>query len=97
MVEGTQVSNSTTQNTVNYDGLKPSTKYELQLYAQTNYGYNSEQELWTHFKTKTKCNMVFYCYKYGYSLQYYKLVLLQFPFPQSYEHTTGCTIYTYYT
>lgn len=52
--EGTQVSNSTTQNSVNFDGLKPSTKYELQLYVLTNYGYNSEQGLLIPFKTKTK-------------------------------------------
>ncbi|XP_060876579.1 uncharacterized protein LOC132949615 [Metopolophium dirhodum] len=54
IVEGTQVENSTKQNTVNYDGLKPDTKYELQLYVLTNYGYNSEQGLLIPFKTKTK-------------------------------------------
>ncbi|CAI6376985.1 unnamed protein product [Macrosiphum euphorbiae] len=54
IVEGTQVSNLTTQNTVNYDGLKPSTKYELQIYVLTNYGYNSEQGLLIPFKTITK-------------------------------------------
>lgn len=57
IVEGTQVENSTKQNTVNYDGLKPDTKYELQLYVLTNYGYNSEQGLLIPFKTKAKCNM----------------------------------------
>jgi len=55
IVEGTQVENSTEQNTMNYDGLKPDTKYELQLYVLTNYGYNLEQGLLIPFKTKTKC------------------------------------------
>ncbi|KAL5235451.1 hypothetical protein ACI65C_002861 [Semiaphis heraclei] len=52
--EGTQVENSTEQNTVNYGGLKPDTNYELHLYVLTNYGYNSEQGLLIPFKTKTK-------------------------------------------
>jgi len=56
IVEGTQVENFIKQNTVNYDGLKPDTKYELQVYVLTNYGYNSEQGLLIPFKTKTKCN-----------------------------------------
>ncbi|XP_001943393.2 uncharacterized protein LOC100166399 [Acyrthosiphon pisum] len=54
IVDGTQVENSVKQNTVYYDGLKPDTKYELQLYVLTNYGYNSEQGLLIPFKTKTK-------------------------------------------
>lgn len=54
IIQGTQVSNSTKQNTVNYDELKPDTKYELQLYVLTNYGYNLEQGLLIPFKTKTK-------------------------------------------
>ncbi|CAI6363846.1 unnamed protein product [Macrosiphum euphorbiae] len=54
IVEGTQVENFIKQNTVNYDGLKPDTKYELQVYVLTNYGYNSEQGLLIPFKTKTK-------------------------------------------
>lgn len=54
IVEDMLVANSTKQNTVSYDELKPDTKYELQLYVLTNYGYNSEQGLLIPFKTKTK-------------------------------------------
>ncbi|KAL4119661.1 hypothetical protein QTP88_012455 [Uroleucon formosanum] len=54
IVEGTQVLNFTTQNTVNYDELKLDTEYELQLYVVTNYGYNLEQGSLIKFKTKTK-------------------------------------------
>ncbi|KAL5235450.1 hypothetical protein ACI65C_002860 [Semiaphis heraclei] len=53
IAEGTQVKYSTKQSTVYYDRLKPDTKYELQLYVLTNYGYNSEQGLSISFKTKS--------------------------------------------
>ncbi|CAI6369742.1 unnamed protein product [Macrosiphum euphorbiae] len=60
IVEGTQVENFVKQNTVNYDGLKPDTKYELQVYVLTNYGYNWKQGLLIPFKTKTKFSVPVY-------------------------------------
>jgi len=53
--EGTQVANSTKQNTVNYDDLKSDTNYELQVFVLTNHGYNSNEGLFIPFKTKSKC------------------------------------------
>ncbi|XP_026805156.1 tenascin-like [Rhopalosiphum maidis] len=54
IVERTQVAKSIKENTVNYNGLKPDTNYELQIYVMTNHGYNLEQGLLIPFKTKTK-------------------------------------------
>ena len=57
IIKDTQVAESIKENTMSYNGLKPNTKYELQIYyVLTNYGYNLEQELLIPFKTKTKCN-----------------------------------------
>ncbi|XP_026822080.1 LOW QUALITY PROTEIN: tenascin-like [Rhopalosiphum maidis] len=54
IVERTQVAKSVKENMVNYNGLKPDTNYELQIYVMTNHGYNLEQGLLIPFKTKTK-------------------------------------------
>ncbi|KAF0704124.1 Tenascin, partial [Aphis craccivora] len=54
LLEETQEEKSITYNTVTFDELKPDTKYELQVYVRTNYGYNLEQGLLIHFETKSK-------------------------------------------
>ncbi|KAF0753286.1 Tyrosine-protein kinase receptor Tie-2, partial [Aphis craccivora] len=54
VLKETQVEKSIKENTVTFDELKPDTRYELQVYVLTNYGYNLEQGLLIPFKTKSK-------------------------------------------